>query len=145
MTIFGDIYQKLLIFQLNDIWRYLTIIWWYLTTETFTLKPEYYRPKDIVIYRLVGTELYYPKHTHCKDTFLKSEIKTYKYIHIYIYTYTYIYIRYSIKNIHFSTFRHVCLYQDSIYIQFTIIFVLFFMLQLKIICVTILMGETFYR
>ena len=61
--------------------------------------------------------------------------------HVYIY----IYIRYSIKNIHFSTFRHVCLYQDSFYIQFTIIFVLFFMLQLKIICVTILMGETFYR
>ena len=52
---------------------------------------------------------------------------------------------YSIKNIHFSTFRHVCLYQDSFYIQFTIVFVLFFMLQLKIICVTILLGETFYR
>ena len=51
----------------------------------------------------------------------------------------------SIKNIHFSTFRHVCLYQDSFYIQFSIIFVLFFMLQLKIICVTILMGEIFYR
>ena len=55
------------------------------------------------------------------------------------------YISYSIKNIHFSTFRHIGLYQDSFYIQFTIIFVLFFMLQLKIICVTILMGETFYR
>ena len=36
-----------------DIWveRYLTIIWRYLTTETFTLEPENYRPKDIVKYR----------------------------------------------------------------------------------------------
>ena len=51
MAIFGDIYQKLLIFKLNDIWRYLTIIWRYLTTETFTLKPENYRPKDIAKYR----------------------------------------------------------------------------------------------
>ena len=46
-----ELYQKLLIFELNDIWRYLTIIWQYLTTETFTLAPENYRPKDIVKYR----------------------------------------------------------------------------------------------
>ena len=36
------------VINLDDIWRYLTIIWWYLTTETFTLEPENYRPKDIV-------------------------------------------------------------------------------------------------
>ena len=43
--------RRLLIFELNDIWRYLAIIWRYLTTERFTLEPENYRPKDIVKYR----------------------------------------------------------------------------------------------
>ena len=36
---------------MNDIWRYLTITWRYLTTETFALDSENYRPKDIVKYR----------------------------------------------------------------------------------------------
>ena len=33
-----------MIFELNDIWRYLT-------TETFTLEPDNYRSKDIIKYR----------------------------------------------------------------------------------------------
>ena len=39
--IFGDNYQKFLIFRSHDIWRYLVIfndIWRYMTTETFTLE-----------------------------------------------------------------------------------------------------------
>ena len=38
-------------FELNNIWRYLTIIWRYLTAETFTQEPENYHPKGIVKYR----------------------------------------------------------------------------------------------
>ena len=41
-------------FQLNDILRYLTITWRYLTKETFTLEPENYRPKDIAKYRYLS-------------------------------------------------------------------------------------------
>ena len=37
MTVFGDIYQKLLIFEMSNIRRYWTIIWRYLTIETFTM------------------------------------------------------------------------------------------------------------
>ena len=49
--LFGNIYQKLFIYELNNICQYLTIIWRYLTTEIFTMKTERYLRKDIANYR----------------------------------------------------------------------------------------------
>ena len=48
------------------------IIWRYLTTETYTLEPEDYRLKIIVIYHLVGTQpktfIHFSHHSVCKAT-----------------------------------------------------------------------------
>ena len=76
--IIGDNYQKLLIFELNNIWRYMEIfnnIRRYLKPETFTFETRNMSSKKILSnianYRLVATYAYKMR-TINKDTFLSD-------------------------------------------------------------------------